>query len=532
MSEVTHQTQITVTIPLVPQSHWPTALGTDLVPSPADAKAIRQIISQVELGIDQINVDVKRLENTLGQLAERHARLQECAEQHKALVAPIRGLPSELLADIFEICTSERVGSLWKNFPDPQEEDSPLILAQVCRRWRSIAITTARLWSVINTTWDRSLNDSSFSRTKTWLERSGEIPLTIQLRLPRTFAEKNAFGKLIAVIAPSTNRWDNIMISFGSFATAIGSVGQLLRDAAPRLRHLHLHGQRLIARDNAYVDATFEHAPFLYSLYTTYLYPQQLTLPWSQLRNFWGEYLSLNDCVYVLQKCKKLTSCRFDWTLADPLSFTPQTELYLPNLHTLSLTFNVSGDFRHLLDCLTLPSLRTVHLSSEVLLDHDVELEFSRLISRSSCPLESLEWGIGTTISMPNLQQCLAQTPSLVELSVLRDVDTVFYTSLTSQEENTLCPRLQTLSLRSPSSHIHLEYFLALINSRYNSADETLAFPGVAKLRKVRLFEGLVFHNALQSIHGLRQRGLDIQRKRLRELEGGRLVNATPYPQI
>ncbi|KAJ7279494.1 hypothetical protein C8J57DRAFT_1175391 [Mycena rebaudengoi] len=73
---------------------------------------------------------------------------------------------------------------------EPSPSEAPLLLAQVCHQWRSIALTTPRLWSCFRLS--RPLYSTGYSNTvflllETWLSRSGSSPLTILQETGREF---------------------------------------------------------------------------------------------------------------------------------------------------------------------------------------------------------------------------------------------------------------------------------------------------------------------------------------------------------
>lgn len=90
------------------------------------------------------------------------------------------GLPAETLARIFVHCLP---GSL---YVVPRIKDAPLLLVQVCRHWREVAITTPRLWCHLNAIQDYGL-DVPLPRMDgrdvmgyaSWLSRSGSCPLSL-----------------------------------------------------------------------------------------------------------------------------------------------------------------------------------------------------------------------------------------------------------------------------------------------------------------------------------------------------------------
>ena len=80
--------------------------------------------------------------------------------QKRTILHPIRRVPTEILEQIFEVATLDERSTLrgdldWRSTSDPKENlyhtipHIPTILASTCRRWRTIALNMARLWSFL-----------------------------------------------------------------------------------------------------------------------------------------------------------------------------------------------------------------------------------------------------------------------------------------------------------------------------------------------------------------------------------------------
>ena len=80
--------------------------------------------------------------------------------QKRNILHPIRRVPTEILEQIFEVATLDERSILpedlvWGSTSDPKEDfyhtipHIPTILASTCRRWRTIALNMARLWSFL-----------------------------------------------------------------------------------------------------------------------------------------------------------------------------------------------------------------------------------------------------------------------------------------------------------------------------------------------------------------------------------------------
>ncbi|KAI0061718.1 hypothetical protein BV25DRAFT_1805158 [Artomyces pyxidatus] len=138
-------------------------------------------------------VQVIRLSNF--SLADHLQKLAEEAEKNNPFIppigCPIAKLPNELLSQIFTIGAEaddedeEEEADMMNMFEDDEsdsgDDDEPehefqVLVSHVCRRWRDVALQTPTLW----TTLDFS-DGPPFHKSRTWIERSKECPLDIDL---------------------------------------------------------------------------------------------------------------------------------------------------------------------------------------------------------------------------------------------------------------------------------------------------------------------------------------------------------------
>ncbi len=83
-------------------------------------------------------------------------------------------IPTELVANIFSFVVEEQ-----ENWWD---RESPLLLCAVCRKWRSIAISTPRLWRTVKLRFKRPLdNEYELVLLQQWLDRAAAVPLYLYL---------------------------------------------------------------------------------------------------------------------------------------------------------------------------------------------------------------------------------------------------------------------------------------------------------------------------------------------------------------
>ncbi|KAJ7138087.1 hypothetical protein C8R44DRAFT_551772, partial [Mycena epipterygia] len=95
----------------------------------------------------QYDVAIEGLQETLrGMLADR-MKLQNYADGHRGVLAPVRRLPPEILCEIFASLSpsSSYIFNSAKEL-DNLSKFGLLQISQVCAHWRRLVMGTPRLW--------------------------------------------------------------------------------------------------------------------------------------------------------------------------------------------------------------------------------------------------------------------------------------------------------------------------------------------------------------------------------------------------
>ncbi|KAJ7757617.1 hypothetical protein B0H16DRAFT_1314456, partial [Mycena metata] len=91
----------------------------------------------------EVDASILRLKSRLRALEATRLPLQR---QLDRVVFQVLSLPPEVVSNIFVECLPRRLdtGSLDRGVPNAKL--APLLLLQVCRTWRAIAVSTPHLW--------------------------------------------------------------------------------------------------------------------------------------------------------------------------------------------------------------------------------------------------------------------------------------------------------------------------------------------------------------------------------------------------
>ncbi|EKM75403.1 hypothetical protein AGABI1DRAFT_46506, partial [Agaricus bisporus var. burnettii JB137-S8] len=101
---------------------------------------VRRAMGQTLKKIDAVGIEIARLQDRLVLLCQKKRDTAKFIEAHEGLLSPIRRLIPEILQEIFWLCLPVAHNSVLS------AEEAPLLLGQVCHRWRQVAYSTPKLW--------------------------------------------------------------------------------------------------------------------------------------------------------------------------------------------------------------------------------------------------------------------------------------------------------------------------------------------------------------------------------------------------
>ncbi|KAF8637791.1 hypothetical protein AX17_002561 [Amanita inopinata Kibby_2008] len=273
-------------------------------------------------------------------------------ERCKAVIAPRKHLPEDVLRCIFTLCAYDH-GKV-SIPPRPDMFPPQVALPQVCSKWRRIVLTMPEIWTNLNITWKNDINSSLI---RTWLSRADMLSIDIDLHLEEIDAEQTAsiFQQQVFMPFPVDRlhlflKDDHLM-----------SLAELDTDELPYLRELHmtmaLTGDeesgfpshlpsffKLIQSVRIYDPDPDSHLPF-------YISPLIYPLLWSQLRHLElrTALVLIPDGLRLLRQTPLLEKCSLSlmplinllFTYDDSVTSVSMSdigEIYLPYLRIFELT--------------------------------------------------------------------------------------------------------------------------------------------------------------------------------------------------
>ncbi|KAF9018411.1 hypothetical protein BDZ89DRAFT_350718 [Hymenopellis radicata] len=186
---------------------------TNEPPSEDEADYVHNtVLCAIQDDTDNVDARLVELQSAANALIQERNRLVQYANGFKLLLSPIRRLPPELLMEIFQHACA-RHG--WLHFF--HRAHMHWVIPQVCRKWRTIALSCPPLWSSIV-----AVLRPTFPPTSTLdaiLHRSGTHPINIRVLVGDNHYDDPHVRDLIAPIRAHSSRWRSLRATLPYFAT-------------------------------------------------------------------------------------------------------------------------------------------------------------------------------------------------------------------------------------------------------------------------------------------------------------------------
>ncbi|KAF8199990.1 hypothetical protein K438DRAFT_1516203, partial [Mycena galopus ATCC 62051] len=121
-------------------SPFASRLGTNYCPEDTELPQIKALLVEPCLRLKGIDDEIAIMQKALKMLIEKRDALADYVAAHKALLSPLRRLPLDIIEEIFVACLPAHRNCVMS------AQDAPVILGRVCSSWRSISLSTPRLW--------------------------------------------------------------------------------------------------------------------------------------------------------------------------------------------------------------------------------------------------------------------------------------------------------------------------------------------------------------------------------------------------
>lgn len=126
--------------------------------------------------INNLQAEIEAIYARIAVQQEKRRSVETRILENRARISPVRFLPTEILQQIFKSCLPN------DRYVIPHILSAPLLLCQICRRWRDIAQATPELWSSIDVhDWGVWTADFYTAMVARWLAAARTRPLTVSV---------------------------------------------------------------------------------------------------------------------------------------------------------------------------------------------------------------------------------------------------------------------------------------------------------------------------------------------------------------
>ncbi|KAJ7645140.1 hypothetical protein DFH06DRAFT_1301156 [Mycena polygramma] len=340
------------------------------------------------IGLPDLRTQLSRLDMLIASLTAERQRLQA---QSDAIVYPVLSLPTEITMEIFLRCLPSQ-----PRLPCPSIV--PLLLTQICHRWREIALDTQSLWQSLIFK-DRQV---SVELLRLWLYRSGALPLNLSLQC----WDPLRVGTLIEAIMPHSHHWQDMKL--GLPLTSFGDLN-LRHTSFPLLRAISLDTIQWRGDDESTATVLVWDAPSLREVHVSTFPKIKIGVPWPQLTALTLRTdVEFMECLSFLRGCLNLVNLTV--RTIGPAAFHADI-LALDSLQ--SLDCNISDGADTLMQYLALPRLERLAIADTCEVEHASVL--TAFIIRSACGnLRHLSLSVTSTIPSENLTPFFRAVPNSV----------------------------------------------------------------------------------------------------------------------
>ncbi|KAJ7592519.1 hypothetical protein C8J56DRAFT_478871 [Mycena floridula] len=439
------------------------------------------------------NDEISRLTASIDELVMQRELLQHNVASYKAILAPIRRLPPEVLQEIFMSCLPSGKAVA------PSTTVAPLLLGRISRSWRELALSTQPLWASMHVVFPTDYNSDSvraqqlYHEVQAWIARSGTTcPLTIEIGvtgggLRGNYPSNSPAIQFIELLVRLSYRWRSFRIT--GPAPWLKSLSSLSKSDVPILEEFSY--QEMSTSLDSQLSVGILGGQHLRDL-GLYDFVLQDTLAITSNINF-GQLTRLNlmiglqgfSLVYIadiLASCPNLIACRMLVSSDQPAAPWNLEALTLHHLSTLTLILRNSNELSNIQVDEFFSRIRLPQLSS---LKHRLGTT-SWLSLATGSPIQNLsislmhlqqeavlEYLQQPTTSIKRLQIEGVNPNSRVVEAANSEMDDVAHLMGTNDPAHVVCPFLEVLELYIFHSLGTDNNFITLIKQRaaFRSSD-------------------------------------------------------------
>lgn len=378
-------------------------MQTNESPSDEQSDLIIAEVAACSSTLGNIEARIVDLQNRLKEPYSSRDSARVTFERYKPISHPLRRIPNEILGEIFVELVNPSITTDYY-LQRPGYSDLSLTFLAVCQRWKGVALSVPKLWSIVDIQLAHERPDvgptSMETVLLTHLQYSKGQPLTISLICPEVLPSSHP---IVTFLIHSAPRWQDVFL-FVNPTTLLHLNDGTVPFKPALLERLLLKeafaGPPLPAHSDA--RSMFNHAPKLRAFAGDMHTMSRFTLPWSQLTDISPTVPIDNGFVLLLPKLTCLERVQLD--VSEFAMYVTQP-IVLPRLR--SLVILAGKKYYTFFSSITCPCLEELEIRHNVIPTQFVD--FVRRSKASSLNSES-------TIHTLTLARMTMQTNEIILL--------------------------------------------------------------------------------------------------------------------
>lgn len=304
-----------------------------------------------------LDVSILKAQRVLEYFKTTHSTHQAAYDLCRSASSVVRRVPVDVWREIFLFCHPPQHRMIMSF------SQIPLLLTQVCRSWRSVALSTPELWTRLyippllvpaDPIWSlpfQSVGQPDFlagvpniihercQLLKAVLSRSGTLPLSISIETPRMY-EYRPYREAIGITQPGTQPLEALILNI---FIAMSRVYDILESHIPRVEEAYI-SRCMIDHISEMDTQNILSSPRLrilriHTLTTMPRYPNFIPSNWANLTIISIRSVSPTPWAKaLLRKCTKLVECSLHILYSPPDDRAHNSLISLPDLKVLSIT--------------------------------------------------------------------------------------------------------------------------------------------------------------------------------------------------
>ncbi|KAK7448878.1 hypothetical protein VKT23_013610 [Stygiomarasmius scandens] len=443
-------------------------------PYPSDAKVsqVQQQIHDARSLIDQCDLEIGRLRSTISLLEEQKKRITRRIDEYHALISPVRKIPVEIWTEIFSIFLED---SCNLHITYYKISLPTLRLSHVCGFWRTIVMSTPKLWSNLDVNIMHG-RDEMVEAVSFYLDRSKTAPLCLKLTALTKYGHEvypDRFGsrswQAFKLLLDVHTRWFKVKLNFRWQVLNDREIEGHLKTMSTYCNILQSFsitmGDTSSPEPCPHLFRLLERAPQLQSFSSNY-FDKSFTLSFYNLVDISVGSLLAEDMLFYLSICPKLE--RADFAVVNFNRHANARPVCHTRLCSLKCFFESDIAIADTFMGLTLPALSRLELSTRGN-QRENRTSLQDLLLRSRCPLKYLNLDSDTFTCDQELAEILSLTPKLthLELDPYHGLTTASFQSLTLEDGKLpLLPQLESFHSQLYPPFPEPEAILLMVKSR------------------------------------------------------------------